>query len=55
MTEAPKVAVIDNDKLSIHNWKILLNFISEEVLTFSAEKWQQFIQEPAVNQKFLAF
>jgi len=53
MTQDLKVAIIDDDKLSTHNWKILLGFINEEMLAFSAEQWKEFVRDnPDNNQVF---
>jgi sigma-54 specific flagellar transcriptional regulator A len=53
MTQDLKVAIIDDDKLSTHNWKILLNFINEEMLAFNAEQWKEFVNDnPDNNQVF---
>ena len=54
MTQEPKVIIIDDDKLLTHNWKILLNFIGEDVVTFGSEQWNENQSKPNEKQKFLA-
>lgn len=54
MALEPKVVIIDDDKLSTHNWKILLKFISEDVMAFSAEQWARYNFEQHEDQPFLA-
>tara|TARA_R110000824_G_scaffold288508_2_gene476523 strand:+ start:94075 stop:95595 length:1521 start_codon:yes stop_codon:yes gene_type:complete len=54
MAQEPKVVIIDDDKLSTHNWKILLKFISEDVMAFSAEHWARYNFEQNNDQPFLA-
>lgn len=41
MSEEVKVAIIDDDGLSSHNWNILLKFVGEEPLILTGENWQQ--------------
>ena len=54
MTQDLKVAIIDDDKLSTHNWKILLGFINEEMLAFSAEQWKEFVRDNRDNNQVFA-
>ena len=54
MTQDLKVAIIDDDKLSTHNWKILLGFINEEMLAFSAEQWKEFVRDNPDNYQVFA-
>lgn len=41
MSQELKVAIIDDDRLSSHNWNILLKFVGEDPLMLTGENWQR--------------
>ena len=41
MPEELKIAIIDDDRMSSHNWNILLNFIGETPVMMTGGNWQQ--------------
>jgi sigma-54 dependent transcriptional regulator, flagellar regulatory protein len=51
MPQEYKVAIIDDDRMSSHNWSILLKFIGEDPLMLTAENWQQTISQLESDNK----
>ncbi len=54
MTEQHKVIIIDDDKLSTHNWKILFHFVGEKVFSLNAAQLEEFISQALDQTPVLA-
>tara|TARA_R110002110_G_scaffold415821_2_gene656886 strand:- start:106230 stop:107693 length:1464 start_codon:yes stop_codon:yes gene_type:complete len=54
MTTRHKVIIIDDDKLATHNWKVLFNFIGEDVVALDSESGKKYITGRLHNEHVLA-